>query len=131
MPNRFHVHLHDTPARSLFARPVRAASHGCVRVERAHALATWVLAGPATQATRWWHADVDAAIDAGTTRRVAVAEPVAIYLLYWTAFVDRKGTLHFRDDVYGRDARLAATLAGRPTVARAVTDRGPAGCSPG
>ncbi len=32
LPNEFAVYLHDTPSKSLFQRPVRAFSHGCVRV---------------------------------------------------------------------------------------------------
>jgi murein L,D-transpeptidase YcbB/YkuD len=125
MPNRFHVHLHDTPARSLFEGPVRAASHGCVRVERARALAAWVLDTPGAGEKP----DVEAMIAAGATRRVAVPAPVPVYLLYWTAFVDAEGVLHFRDDVYGRDARLAAALEGRP-AAPAIPGPAPAGCPP-
>jgi murein L,D-transpeptidase YcbB/YkuD len=130
MPNRFHVHLHDTPARELFARPVRTASHGCVRVERARDLAAWLLAGPTGAAPGWRRADLDAAIDTGATRRVAVPGPVAVYLLYWTAFVDGRGVLHFRDDVYGRDARLAAALVGAPLSGRATPGPGQGGCPP-
>ena len=130
MPNRFQVHLHDTPARALFARPVRTASHGCVRVERARDLAAWLLARPAASAPEWRRAHLDAAIDTGATRRIAVPDPVAVYLLYWTAFVDGRGVLHFRDDVYGRDARLAATLAGVPPPARAAPGPGRGGCPP-
>jgi L,D-transpeptidase YcbB len=37
---------------------------------------------------------------------------VPVYIGYFTAFVDSNGRLNFRDDVYGHDARLAATLFG-------------------
>ena len=43
MPNRFQVTLHDTPTRSLFAHPIRAYSHGCIRLEQPLALAAYLL----------------------------------------------------------------------------------------
>ena len=33
MPNPHAIYLHDTPAQALFARPVRAFSHGCIRTQ--------------------------------------------------------------------------------------------------
>jgi hypothetical protein len=48
-----------------------------------------------------------------------------VYILYWTAFVGPDGLVQFRDDVYGRDRRLAAALAAvgsapGPDLARAT-----------
>jgi len=37
-PNKFSVYMHDTPAKSLFNRNVRAFSHGCIRLEKPLAL---------------------------------------------------------------------------------------------
>jgi murein L,D-transpeptidase YcbB/YkuD len=107
-PNRFDVYLHDTPIRSLFRRPVRTASHGCIRVERADDLALHVLADSTGGWTRRRLAD---AVASGGPARIALARPLAVYILYWTAFVDPDGVVHFRDDVYGRDRRLADMLA--------------------
>lgn len=47
-PNPFNVYLHDTPAESLFARPSRPFSHGCVRLESPEKLAAYVLRGQPT-----------------------------------------------------------------------------------
>jgi murein L,D-transpeptidase YcbB/YkuD len=41
-PNKLGIYLHDTPARSLFARADRQLSHGCVRLEHADALYAWL-----------------------------------------------------------------------------------------
>ena len=108
-PNRFQVYLHDTSERTFFAWPVRTLSHGCVRVEAARGLAALVLEGQAG----WEPEGIARAITAGVTVRVPVAQPLPVYLLYWTAFVDAEGVMQFRDDVYGRDARLAAALERR------------------
>jgi murein L,D-transpeptidase YcbB/YkuD len=113
VPNRFDVYLHDTPTRALFARPQRTASHGCIRVERAAALAVHVLADAAG---RFTPERLEEAIEAGGSPRIPVARPLPVYILYWTAFVGPDGLVQFRDDVYGRDRRLAAALAGAPRV---------------
>ena len=38
--------------------------------------------------------------------------PLWVHLTYQTAFVDADGKLQFRDDIYGRDARMLAILKG-------------------
>jgi len=107
LPNPLDVYLHDTPAKPLFAKPLRAASHGCVRVQEARPLAS-ILLGES------WPADaVDQAIATGETKRVFLKTVTPVYLLYLTAFTDDDGTVEFRDDIYGRDQDLAAALADR------------------
>ena len=122
VPNRFDVYLHDTPTRTLFARPRRTGSHGCIRVERADELAAHVLAD---ETGRWTPERLEEAIAGGGSRRIPVARPLPVYILYWTAFVGPGGLVQFRDDVYGRDHRLAAALAVErsapgPDLARAI-----------
>ncbi len=43
-PNRWNIYLHDTPAKSLFSREVRAFSHGCIRLADPFNFAYTVLA---------------------------------------------------------------------------------------
>ncbi|HEY5999609.1 MAG TPA: L,D-transpeptidase family protein [bacterium] len=110
IPNRYDIYLHDTPSRGLFARPDRAYSSGCIRVERAAELAARLLSpDPA-----WTRAKIEAAIAAGATLSVPLREPMPVYLLYQTTWVDPDGTVEFREDVYGRDAALLEALAGAP-----------------
>lgn len=99
MPNPFDVYLHDTPLRNLFALPQRALSHGCVRVEAVRELAGLLLGAPLPE-------------PGGPTRGVPLAAPMPVYFLYQTVFADSDGSVAFRDDIYGRDARLATALAG-------------------
>lgn len=115
LPNIYDVYLHDTPTHPLFTRVIRTLSHGCVRLEDPRDLALYVLAGGKTS---WSLDDIDGAIAQGDTKRVALAHSIPVYLLYWTAFVDPDGAVEFRDDVYGRDLRLAAAMDARDTEER-------------
>jgi murein L,D-transpeptidase YcbB/YkuD len=125
VPNRFDVYLHDTPTRSLFTRPVRTASHGCIRVERADDLAAYVLAD---STGRWSPSRLTEAIAIGATQRIALARPLPVYILYWTAFAGPDGEVQFRDDVYERDRRLATMLAEEAGAAGPATPTAIGGC---
>jgi murein L,D-transpeptidase YcbB/YkuD len=106
-PNQFNVYLHDTPAQPLFEETDRAFSHGCIRVSQPLELAEWVMNG------RWTRRQFAEEIETGEQRTIALPEPVPVHILYWTAFVDDAGRLQFHQDIYGVDAALANSLAGR------------------
>ncbi len=125
MPNVFGVYLHDTPSRRDFARPVRALSHGCVRLEDALGLADAVMG----DGEDWTPERREEILANWKTRTIALPRPIPVYVLYETAWTDVSGTVHFRPDVYGRDDALARRLAeppaARPSVmARAKGDGG-------
>jgi len=96
-PNRFQVYLHDTPSRTLFAKPERAFSHGCVRVEKPTDLAEYVLRGTLSRDR------LLASIAQRTSRTVVLTEPVPIYFVYRTVWVKDNGTVQFQPDIYGYD----------------------------
>ena len=111
-PNRFEVYMHDTPARELFSRNVRALSHGCIRISRPIDLAEYLLKG----IPDWTHEKIQATIKAGKEHWMRIPQPIDVHMLYLTAWVDEEGILQFRDDVYGRDERLDRALQkGLPT----------------
>lgn len=110
MPNDDDIYLHDTPERKLFARAVRAFSHGCVRVEDAERLALTLLQGK----DGWDQSRLEEQIDEGETHSVALRHPVPVWLVYLTAWVDPDGVLETRDDLYGRDHRLSEALTQPP-----------------
>jgi murein L,D-transpeptidase YcbB/YkuD len=46
---------------------------------------------------------------------VALREPIAVHVVYFTAWVDERGGLHFQPDVYGYDrAQSRASSTSRP-----------------
>ncbi|GAB4269682.1 MAG: L,D-transpeptidase family protein [Deferrisomatales bacterium] len=109
-PNRFHVYLHDTPARHLFDTPNRALSHGCIRVEKPWELALFLLQDDPS----WTRQTLEELVEQGERHVVPLRVPTAVHLLYWTAWVDDRGALQFRRDVYERDEVLWAALSRVP-----------------
>jgi murein L,D-transpeptidase YcbB/YkuD len=101
--NPFDIYLHDTPARSLFERRVRAFSSGCIRLEDAPALAAFLMNDPA----KWSPERVRSMMDEGTPATVRPPTSVPVYIAYFTAWVDADGTVQLRDDLYDRDAGIA------------------------
>ncbi|HVA13506.1 MAG TPA: L,D-transpeptidase family protein [Stellaceae bacterium] len=124
MPNPDDIYMHDTPERQLFALARRYVSHGCVRVEDPRGLARVLL-----DSDQWSRGAIDDAIATGQTQSVPLHRSLPVYVLYWTAFVDPDGTVEFRDDIYGRDRRLAEALAARAAAEHlaATEDQGPRG----
>jgi murein L,D-transpeptidase YcbB/YkuD len=108
LPNRHDIYLHDTPAVGLFERSRRDLSSGCVRVEGAHRLARLlILRADPEDADRF-----NQAMETGETLWVPLAQPMPIYLTYFTSWVDAAGEVHFRPDIYRRDADLMLALVG-------------------
>lgn len=107
-PNRFNIYLHDTPAKSLFGKDERTFSHGCIRVSDPPGLAEAVL----TKTGGWPLQRINQTIDSGERRIVTLKEPLPVHISYLTSWVNKDGSVHFRKDVYGRDAKLAEALLG-------------------
>jgi L,D-transpeptidase YcbB len=99
-PNPFNVYIHDTPADGLFQRLGRTLSHGCIRIEDPVGFAEYVL----RDQPRWTRDAIMEAMHAGDEKHVKLSAPIPVHIVYFTAWVDENGGLHFRDDVYGFDA---------------------------
>jgi len=107
MPNPQSIGIHDTPSKSLFDKPVRSYSHGCIRVDDALGFAATLLGGDDDARRR-----VAEALGSGETTRLEFAAPIPVVVGYFTAFADADGRLVFYPDVYRRDAaRSRASVA--------------------
>ncbi len=111
-PNEHDVYLHDTPADHLFAKEDRDFSHGCIRLERPVQLGEYLL----RDKPEWRGTKVREAIVSGEHRTVKLPKKLPVHILYFTAWVEDNGVVHFRKDVYGHDQKLAAALAEEPVV---------------
>ncbi len=109
-PNRHAIYLHDTPAKSLFGRDIRAYSHGCVRVHKPYELAEVLLSKQTSNPKGLF----ESALATGQEVQIDLKTPVPIYLIYQTAWVDGKGRPNYRTDAYNVDRKVfnALTKAG-------------------
>jgi len=101
--NKFDVYLHDTNARSLFARSIRALSHGCVRVQQWDSLSHYLVRSDSTGAIR---DSVSAWMKRAEKHQVSVPDRLPIYLRYFTAIVTEEGRIRLLEDIYGDDKLL-------------------------
>jgi murein L,D-transpeptidase YcbB/YkuD len=107
-PNEHNVYLHSTPSQSLFSRSRRDFSHGCIRVEKPAELAAWALRNN----PGWTLEKIQQGMQNGRDDvTVNLVKPVPVFIVYGTALAYENGEVHFSDDIYGHDAKLAAALA--------------------
>ena len=99
MPNKLGIYLHDTHDKTVFAKDDRWISNGCVRVEDAQRLATWLFGV------------MPKAGDPNVEEKVVMAEPVPVFLTYLTASATSGGVV-FRADPYERDTAVLARYFG-------------------
>lgn len=93
LPNTLGIYLHDFPDKTLFRGPDRHLSSGCVRLEEAARLGTWLFGRPLRPTS------------AAPEQVVPLAQPVPVYMAYLTVVPSASG-IAFLDDTYGRDGNL-------------------------
>lgn len=98
-PNPYKVYLHDTPKKALFNRPIRAYSHGCMRVEKPLDLAEFLL----QKVNGMDKAEFKKAIESEKEQNVTLQTQIPLYVEYCTVGVDDSGRVEFYLDVYKYD----------------------------
>ena len=101
-PNSFNMYFHDTPSKSLFGQDKRAFSHGCIRLSEPQKMAEWLLRNQ----PEWTQEKIVSAMNQTTEKGVKLKDPVPVFIIYYTSWVDNDGELNFRDDVYQHDSEL-------------------------
>ena len=101
-PNKHHIYMHDTPAKSLFKKDTRAFSHGCIRLHDPKAMAAAVLGKSKDYVT--------SRIAAGRNEQEQVAGDIPVYVSYFTAWPELDGSVAYYTDVYDRDRYLLKAL---------------------
>ena len=101
MPNDYGIYLHDVPdaQKELFAKDDRWISNGCIRLEDAERLATWLFG------------EVPEGRDPQVEEDIDLPKAVPVYVTYLTAAAAADGP-RFRADPYNRDPALIARYFG-------------------
>ena len=105
-PNSYNIYFHDTPAKSLFEKNKRAFSHGCIRLNEPEKMAQYLLQNDPS----WDETKITEAMNAEKEQYVKLKEPVAVFITYYTAWVDEEGKLNFRDDIYSHDQKITQKM---------------------
>ena len=105
-PNPYAIYLHDTPQQHLFATKVRTHSSGCVRLDDPRDFAYELLSRQSDRPRDLYHS----VLNTRQQTRLHLDTPVPVHLVYRTAFTSVRGELNFRDDMYGRDAKIYRAL---------------------
>lgn len=100
-PNRFAILLHETSQGD--GPPLQGGLHA----DRIRRLAVQLLR---LEQPGWTEPRIDRQIASGARTVVPFAKPVPIHITYITAWVDKDGSVHFRDDIHGWDRRLREAL---------------------
>jgi murein L,D-transpeptidase YcbB/YkuD len=111
LTNDLSIYLHDTPAGGVFDRADRDVSHGCIRVKDALVLADFLASEPVKEKLH------EALEQRDEDRRIELDPAVPVHILYFTAWVDDAGSLHFGPDIYSFDQPQWAAVqkaSGRP-----------------
>ncbi|MBD3583246.1 L,D-transpeptidase family protein [Flavobacterium selenitireducens] len=104
--NRFTVYLHDTNHRDYFSRNYRSLSSGCVRVQNPLPLAAYLI----NDSVRWNLDKINEVVATRETTYIKLKNKTRIHQLYWTAWMNKRGELEFREDIYNYDADLYKRL---------------------
>ena len=105
-PNSYNIYFHDTPSKSLFGREQRAFSHGCIRLHQPFELAEYLL----RDQPEWTSEKIKQAMNQSSDKWVTLSKVVPVFITYFTSWVDENNLLHFAEDIYGHDKKLAEHL---------------------
>jgi len=117
-PNQYSVYMHDTPEKALFARDIRAYSHGCIRLHRpVDMLKVFSQIDP--QSVNYEKSLKILESNKNTPLRLSRSTPIDV--IYLTAWADENGTAQFREDIYGYDALQIETAKWLPVAEQETT----------
>lgn len=106
-PNRFSIYIHDTPEKKLFLKPIRAYSHGCIRLENPLLLASFLLRNE----TRYPKSYLNKILKKQKQTYIKLRQKTPLFITYLTCWVDSQNQIQFRPDIYQLDNAILSRLS--------------------
>lgn len=103
-PNEHDIYMHDTPSRRLFDHPIRAFSHGCIRVHEPVELAELLVMRDRGYSEGQARRFVDEMLALETEEWFSLRRPIPVHIEYYTVRGDDDGRMNFLADIYRYDA---------------------------
>ncbi len=98
-PNENSVYMHDTPAKHLFKKKVRAYSHGCVRLGNPMKMLDFLAANYSNATVD----EVNKEYKSRKTHYISIVKRLAVHTAYLTSYVAEDGKLYLFNDIYSYD----------------------------
>jgi len=109
-PSQHTIFMHDTIDKWMFGRATRTLSHGCLRLRNPMRMAELVLA----EDKGWDAAHVNQVLNDGPrNNEIVIDHKIPVHLVYFTAWVDDKGSVRSYRDIYGHEKRITQALQGK------------------
>ena len=105
-PNKFSIYMHDTPMKDLFFKDERTFSHGCIRLQEPFQFAYSLLRDQEIEPEKKFQE----VLEREEETYINLSRNIPVYITYRTVFFDEFGQIHYRADVYGRDALVYMAL---------------------
>ncbi len=106
MPNSYNIYLHDTNEKYLFDRASRAVSSGCIRMKDPERMAHFIM----KQRPGWSQDRHDRILASAEKTDLYIRDPIPVYILYYTAWLDSSGRIIYGQDLYDFDRNLIKML---------------------
>ena len=98
-PNDHAVYMHDTNEKKFFKSPVRAYSHGCIRLQRPQELLEFLTENYTDSSLE----KIESMKASKKNQSMRLNRNIPVHIRYLTSWVNEDGGVSFRKDIYGYD----------------------------
>ena len=98
-PNSHAVYMHDTDEKRFFKSPVRAYSHGCIRLQKPGELLEYITNNYTNRSLD----EIEKLKESKQNHSIRLDRYIPVHIRYFTSWVNEDSGVSFRNDIYGYD----------------------------